>query len=228
VGLSAPRVAVDPFDPVASLLLRAHIERSAPDELCDQRPRLTGGSDRFVKRQFVEGGSVGQVGKRKQLLHRQHAFEDNTMELADESAPRVEPVVAHGVREELYEQLSETVAVGGVQGLGAAAREDGHRVGADAIHVLEQGLEIRCRRSSCMPRTLPRRFRVPSRSSLNPCMLTETAPLTQAKVTDPHGHTRRHRSFANRVPHHHDRRDVKRRDSWDACALVRRRAARRG
>jgi hypothetical protein len=51
---------------------------------------------------------------------------------------RVKPAVAHRGREELYEQMPKTVAVGGVQALDTAVRNDSRRVGADKIHVLEQ------------------------------------------------------------------------------------------
>jgi hypothetical protein len=115
------------------LLDRQNIERSAPDELRDQRPRLADGSDRFVKRQFVEGSSLDQVGQRKQPLHCERAFEDNTMNVADESAVRVEPALAHRVREELLRP-------GGRDGCSrrrAAVAKDSDRVSADKIQLLE-------------------------------------------------------------------------------------------
>ena len=130
---------------VARLELRAlgvggkQVERRAPDDLPDERPRLAGRAEVVVQRQFVQRGPLGEIDEREELIQRQHPLEDDAVHVGDDAAPGVDARVAHRERQQARQEVAESPAVVRIQSLSTGVRKDRDRVGADDIGPAEHG-----------------------------------------------------------------------------------------
>ena len=114
------------------------VERTATDDLADDRPGLARRAEALVEGQLVERCSLREVDEREHLIDRQHAFADRAMQVGDEAAARVHARVADGERQQPRQQVAETAAVIRVQRFQSGMRKDGDSVGGDEVGAIEQ------------------------------------------------------------------------------------------
>ena len=100
-------------------------------ELSSQRPGFGRGAESGVKRQFVEGRPLDEMGERKEGLERNRPRLDQALQLGDEIAARVDPAVAHRSAQELQELPGHASGVLPIDSFQPNQRKDFRRVRND-------------------------------------------------------------------------------------------------